>query len=469
MNDALSSLFSLSQSLESRSPIEPAGSEPVTSSDFDFGSAFAKAFSRLQAERQSDAEAPANAAAQQALLEAESPDIAQQAQAETLPTLQELALGSNLTLVVPAEPVPDEDLVSFAQSQGIPLGALAQLQARPIARIDPFESTDHAVAELGLGGFEPKRSYGEGDVLSAFVPAGVVQVEAARSEAATTPMPVEKGLGPLVPEAVSQSFENLTTLEREHPESVRSQTSLKVMVVQEQWKAYLDRQLGSVASVSSQDSRGVLPPLDLSEFSSLFEDLAVGLEAPTRRVASTQAYLSASGQVFEGLSEGGASSGVQSAGEGSGAGLGQGQMGGETARMLAQQLSQKFGELMGQRLIQQIQQGHWKVELELHPADLGPIEVELNWNGGELEAIFRAVHGTTRDLLQENLPKLRSALEQSGTDVAYLGVGSEQRRQSGGQSSGRDTEQRNTPAAPGAEVEQRHGVSGLSEGLSIWV
>jgi flagellar hook-length control protein FliK len=282
-------------------------------------------------------------------------------------------------------------------------------------------------------------------------------------------MPVGKVLESTVPEAVNKSFGKLTSLEGKSGESVRSQTSLKVMVVQEQWKAYLDRQLGSVASVSSQDSRGVLPPLDLSEFSSLFEDLAVGLEAPTRRVASTQAYLSASGQVFEGLSEGGASSGVQSAGEGNGAGLGQGQMGGETARMLAQQLSQKFGELLGQRLIQQIQQGHWKVELELHPADLGPIEVELNWNGGELEAIFRAVHGTTRDLLQENLPKLRSALEQSGTDVAYLGVGSEQRRQSGGQSSGRDTEQRNTPAAPGAEVEQRHGVSGLSEGLSIWV
>ncbi|CAM8657347.1 T3SS_Flik_C domain containing protein [Burkholderiales bacterium] len=463
MNDALSSLFSLSQSLESRSPIEPAGSEPITSSDFDFGSAFAKAFSRLQAERQSDAEAPANAAAQQTLLEAESPDIAHQAQAETLPTLQELALGSNLTLVVPAEPVPDEDLVSFAQSQGIPLGALAQLQARPIARIDPFESTDHAVAELGLGGLAA------GDPPSRLISVGMGQTETIHPAAITTLMPIGKGLESTVPEAVNKSFGKLTSLEGKSGESVRSQTSLKVMVVQEQWKAYLDRHLGSVASVSSQDSRGVLPPLDLSEFSSLFEDLAVGLEAPTRRVASTQAYLSASGQVFEGLSEGGASSGVQSAGEGSGAGLGQGQMGGETARMLAQQLSQKFGELMGQRLIQQIQQGHWKVELELHPADLGPIEVELNWNGGELEAIFRAVHGTTRDLLQENLPKLRSALEQSGTDVAYLGVGSEQRRQSGGQSSGRDTEQRNTPAAPGAEVEQRHGVSGLSEGLSIWV
>lgn len=463
MNDALSSLFSLSQSLERRSSIETAGSEPVSSSDFDFGSAFAKAFSRLQAERQSAAEAPANAAAQQTLLDAESPGIANEAQAETLPTLQELALGSNLTLVVPAEPVPEEELVSFARTQGIPLGALAQLQARPIAQIHPSAIAAQGVGGPGMGGLAA------GDPPNGLISVGMGQTETIYPAAITTLMPVGKGLESTVPEAVNKSFEKLTSLEGKSSESVRSQTSLKVMVVQEQWKAYLDRQLGSVASVSSQDSRGVLPPLDLSEFSSLFDDLAVGLEAPTRRVASTQAYLSASGQVFEGLSEGGASSGVQSAGEGSGAGLGQGQMGGETARMLAQQLSQKFGELMGQRLIQQIQQGHWKVELELHPADLGPIEVELNWNGGELEAIFRAVHGTTRDLLQENLPKLRSALEQSGTDVAYLGVGSEQRRQSGGQSSGRDTEQRNTPAAPGAEVEQRHGVSGLSEGLSIWV
>jgi flagellar hook-length control protein FliK len=144
-------------------------------------------------------------------------------------------------------------------------------------------------------------------------------------------------------------------------------------------------------------------------------------------------------------------------------------MGGETARMLAQQLSQKFGELMGQRLIQQVQQGHWRVEMELHPAELGAIEVELNWNGGELEAIFRAAHGTTRDLLQENLPKLRTALEQSGTDVAYLGVGGDQRRQSGDQSSRRESGDRRVPADAPVAIEPDKRASSLTEGLNIWV
>jgi flagellar hook-length control protein FliK len=137
--------------------------------------------------------------------------------------------------------------------------------------------------------------------------------------------------------------------------------------------------------------------------------------------------------------------------------------------MLAQQLSQKFGELMSQRLIQQVQQGQWKVELELHPADLGAIEVELNWNGGELEAIFRAAHGTTRDLLQENLPKLRTALEQSGTDVAYLGVGGDQRRQSGDQSSRKESGDRRAPADSLVVVEPDKRASSSIEGLNIWV
>ena len=65
-----------------------------------------------------------------------------------------------------------------------------------------------------------------------------------------------------------------------------------------------------------------------------------------------------------------------SMGDSSGRGLGGDTSGrqdgtGGTARAFSAQLSQRFGDILGQRLLQQISQGNWKVELNLEPGDLG--------------------------------------------------------------------------------------------------
>jgi hypothetical protein len=88
----------------------------------------------------------------------------------------------------------------------------------------------------------------------------------------------------------------------------------------------------------------------------------------------------------------------------------------------AQALSQKFAEQLGQRLIQNVQKGHWRAELELHPRSLGRIDVQLDFVNGQLEGHFQTHNPATRELLQEGLPRLREWLQQTGTQVASLEV-----------------------------------------------
>ena len=105
--------------------------------------------------------------------------------------------------------------------------------------------------------------------------------------------------------------------------------------------------------------------------------------------------------------------------------------GGGAARTFSAQLSQRFGEILGQRLLQQISQGNWKVELNLEPGDLGSIKVEMEFKKGELEASFKAGQAMTKDLLQDTLPRLREALERSGITIASMNIGGDRQERSG--------------------------------------
>jgi hypothetical protein len=143
------------------------------------------------------------------------------------------------------------------------------------------------------------------------------------------------------------------------------------------------------------------------------------------------------------------------------------------SRILPQQIMQRFGELLSQRLLQQVTQGNWRVELDLEPGDLGSIRIELEMRKGEIEASIKATQASTRDLLQESLPRLKEALERSGMDVASLSVGQQDRRQSGGQSpSGR---QSSGGQGPGNDAPSETGVSMTTAAvrddgrLDVWV
>ena len=104
------------------------------------------------------------------------------------------------------------------------------------------------------------------------------------------------------------------------------------------------------------------------------------------------------------------------------------------------QLSQRLSQVLGQRLSAQIERGSWRVEMDLHPASMGRIEVQLEMRNGELEANFLSSNAATREVLNESLHRLREMLEQFGTNSAYVGLGAGNKGQHDGNS------------APGAEM-----------------
>ncbi len=97
-----------------------------------------------------------------------------------------------------------------------------------------------------------------------------------------------------------------------------------------------------------------------------------------------------------------------------------------------EQLAQRLGRALGERLQAQIERGEWKVHLQMDPAKLGRIEMELDMRAGGLDAMFRSDNQLTRELIAQSLPRLRETLAQSGTAVANVWVQGESQRQSGG-------------------------------------
>ncbi|MFT5048712.1 MAG: flagellar hook-length control protein FliK [Chlamydiales bacterium] len=61
--------------------------------------------------------------------------------------------------------------------------------------------------------------------------------------------------------------------------------------------------------------------------------------------------------------------------------------------------------------------------LELRPASLGHIRIQLEVKEGEVTAIIRADRPETLSILERHLPELRSMFQQSGVDVADLDLG----------------------------------------------
>ncbi|MEN9775142.1 MAG: hypothetical protein RL322_2212 [Pseudomonadota bacterium] len=139
-------------------------------------------------------------------------------------------------------------------------------------------------------------------------------------------------------------------------------------------------------------------------------------------------------------------------------------------------LQEKVSEALAQRMVAHINRGNWSLQLELKPADLGSISIDMNFQNGRLEALFDASAAPARALLGDSLDRLRQELERSGMNVAYLGM----QNTSGGSSGGKPTPGRSdrkadgvasVAAAPeeGAEVAEQRARSRGGAGLDLMV
>lgn len=74
--------------------------------------------------------------------------------------------------------------------------------------------------------------------------------------------------------------------------------------------------------------------------------------------------------------------------------------------------SVKFGEILAQRISGHVNKGNWNIQIRLNPASLGEISLELELSEKGLEGRFGSNEESTRQLLQDTLPKLRLALRE---------------------------------------------------------
>ena len=80
-----------------------------------------------------------------------------------------------------------------------------------------------------------------------------------------------------------------------------------------------------------------------------------------------------------------------------------------------------------------------QLDIQLHPADLGKIQIDLHWENGQLHLQVHASQATTGQLLQNQLPDLRQALANQGVNCGMLqmGQGGERQQNSHGDESRR--------------------------------
>ena len=125
----------------------------------------------------------------------------------------------------------------------------------------------------------------------------------------------------------------------------------------------------------------------------------------------------------------------------------------------------QLSEALGQRLAANIAAGHYRLTFNVHPRELGAIDVVMEMRDGRLDAQINTSNAVTRELLGDSLPRLRDALQQSGVNLAHLHVGSDTQQ---GQSRGREESTNNA----GAGDQDKLGVAGaesdtISEDLEL--
>ena len=132
------------------------------------------------------------------------------------------------------------------------------------------------------------------------------------------------------------------------------------------------------------------------------------------------------------------------------------------ARELA---GRQLSEALGQRLAANIAAGHYRLTFNVHPRELGAIDVVMEMRDGRLDAQINTSNAVTRELLGDSLPRLRDALQQSGVNLAQLQVGSDTQQ---GQSQGREASANSAGAQTQDEMSLADaGMETVSEDLEL--
>ncbi|MFM1854933.1 MAG: hypothetical protein RLZ83_242, partial [Pseudomonadota bacterium] len=102
-------------------------------------------------------------------------------------------------------------------------------------------------------------------------------------------------------------------------------------------------------------------------------------------------------------------------------------------------LALRLARATATRMVAELRQGNGSLRLQIEPASLGKVDIDMTLRQGALEATLVAHQSVTRELLADGLPRLRDTLMQLGMNVA----GVEIKSGFNGQGDGKSTNQQN--------------------------
>ena len=84
----------------------------------------------------------------------------------------------------------------------------------------------------------------------------------------------------------------------------------------------------------------------------------------------------------------------------------------------------QWGQALGQRVVVMANQKIQEAKITLNPEKLGPVQIKLHMDKDQqVHVSMLAQHGTTREAMQDAIPKLKEMLEQAGIAFGSMDVG----------------------------------------------
>jgi flagellar hook-length control protein FliK len=105
-------------------------------------------------------------------------------------------------------------------------------------------------------------------------------------------------------------------------------------------------------------------------------------------------------------------------------------------------LKQNFTPNLAMRIQWMFNQAISSAEIMMDPPDMGPLTVKIQQHNGETNIMFQVAQSGTKELVEENLAKLKELLEQQGIDLGEASV--EQQKQQPKESDANSTNSINT-------------------------
>jgi flagellar hook-length control protein FliK len=78
--------------------------------------------------------------------------------------------------------------------------------------------------------------------------------------------------------------------------------------------------------------------------------------------------------------------------------------------------------IMGERILMMLGQGKQEVTIRLDPAELGSMHIKLHVQQDQLQVAIQTQVGQSRDIIEQNLPRLREQLAQQGINLGEASV-----------------------------------------------